>query len=384
LRHRKPKQKLTLPQIFSLLFNPNNTQDLSVHFGEDAEERNATDILIKLTEFTNDMKKAMMKYDRLKEQDAKKEARKKKAAESAKKPTQKSLNTPSRKLFQTPSTSKKNEADSAIRHDPSKPPVNAKMMVSENKASNPRQALMDCIANGKQSTPSLKNARKSTEVVDPRKALFQDIHKRKLKSTTSQVMSNNQTINEQEHDESSTLQSIIKKEANNTLTPGDMRKAMLQSISNRKPVADQKHGVDPRQALLQEIGKQKMKKDDNKDVNNKKEIQNDNEGKRSVDPRQAMLQAITKRQRREEPPVNIGNQFPTDPSNQLLRSILERKSESINDEKDSTTQPEEKKIEHIEFDDQSVSSRSVLRSKRSLGCGIVPDWDCAITTFEPS
>ena len=322
----------------------------------------------------------MIKHDKLKEQETRKKAREKKAAEGIKKNTSKdSIITPRRTPFQTPSTNNEKGIGS------SKTIITKLDKTSQIKAKDPRQALLDCIS---QKNPLVSVKQSEDNISDPRRALFQAITQKKSIPQSQSVPSNNSEEGKNE----SVLQSIIKKKANDSMAMGGGRKAFLQSIASRKSVTgDQKQGIDPRQALFQQINKRKL---DTATQSDSKESQSSRESSKedveSSDPRKVLLQSSGKQRSEKDLSIGMGNGFPLDSSKLLLQSIIQRKSKA--DEKSrvqniASALTSEKNEENVEDDDGSSLlelSQPVVRTSRSLGCGIVPDWDCAVTTFDPS
>lgn len=228
-------------------------------------------------------------------------------------------------MFQTPSTDKK-IAQREENH--------TVLMKQGNTRDKTKNGIESCLKPQQKSVSKgngdkfLKSDRGS-QPHDPRNVLLQDIEKKK------EVKSNNVELRSQEPIETTKL---------------DPREALLQSIVKRQKPSVNGHKdlpkpLDPRQALLQSITQRRVENlsdntpSNNDDLPSNRQI----ESSKPVDPRQALLQSINQRRRVEkssnEPPSN---------------------------------------------NDDSPSVRSVMRSSRSLGCGIVPNWELAITTFDPS
>ena len=263
-------------------------------------------------------------------------------------------------------------------------------------------------ANGTFKEQSLKTKKKPNHFeeakIRPNKALKRSHgnHDTSKKGTeTNNALSGEELAND------STVQSMMKKQANDTLQACDPRTALLQSISkmksddettNIKNVMRQNNNslpTDPRTALLQSITQRKSTDDKNMNktsqiLNNKKMnrlIRNKLEvvNEEGVDPRKAMLQSIVQRRTDADDASDIENPFPINSSNQLLHNILKRK---ITEEDQNTciTMDNNKTICMADEENEASNGdeRKVCRSSRSLSCGIVPDWDIAISTFDPS
>ena len=96
-----------------------------------------------------------------------------------------------------------------------------------------------------------------------------------------------------------------------------------------------------------------------------------------------MLHALVQRQAEKDSSV-MERPFPVNSSNKLLHNILKRKVEDEGNNPTSNTRPgicfQDKENEGVNNDGE----RRVFRSSRSLGCGIIPDWEVAIPTYDPS
>ncbi len=293
------------------------SKNLAAYCGEDGGERAATYVLEILTEFTRNIEDAINKYDSRKEQEAQKEARKKRAAES----TTKAKETPRHNLFLTPSTDKKisqrRENDTVVKQ--------GNTIDKTGSESEKENGFESCLKPQQQSV-SKGNDDRSSQPYDPSKVLLQDI------KMTKEVKSNNMELRSQE---------LI------GTTKLDSREALLQSIVKRqKPRVnahkDSPNPLDPRQALLQSITNRRVENSSDNTPSNNNDLPSNRqiESSKHLDPRQALLQSINQRR-------------------------VEKSSDESNN-------------------DDSPSFRSVMRSSRSLGCGIVPNWELAISTFDPS
>ncbi len=358
---------------------------------------------------------AVVKHDKLKELEAKKEARKKKEIESANKTAASGpADTPRRTLFPAQSS----ETETGVNHQIE----NTTLEGSGNTANeDPRRALMNLLTKKNKNTiVSEKSELKSS----PRKALLQQITKMEtpnanqgdtveneqegimLQSTIKREandslksdrrallhsISSNKSIVEQDTEAIDPRQSMLqeigarKKKVNDERRELDPRQAMLQEIAaKKKKVNDEKVGFDPRQAMLQEIGKRKLSADRQ---NEKDQNLSDGETKEKViDPRKATLQELVKNRSKKDL-IALDDTVSVASSTKLLRQIIARKSDN----------PESKSIEKVgpsteicmeadedETDNVPAPTRNVIRSSRSLGCGIIPAMECAVTTFDPS
>ncbi len=293
------------------------TKELAEYCGEDGGERAATTLLETLAEFTKTIEDAVKKYDHQKEQEAKKEARRKKISESESK-TKESLDTPRRELFKT--IAGINVQDS-----------------TESKIDN------------------IQSSKKNIQVTE---------------------IVRNQCLNNNENDDlnESKLQAAIKKQANATLERVDSRKTVLQNIVRRK-IDDKENAAENIVLFADSNG--------NSRPINKQEVL----AEPISDPRSSLLQSIVQRRVEKDTSGEVDRPFPIDSSNQLLNSILQRKMAKEHDDKQPDSESKKAKI-HLPDEDNEVSCDdrkiSQLRSSRSLGCGIVPDWNVAVPTFDPS
>ena len=318
-------------------------QELAEYCGEDGGERAATTLLETLNEFTKSIEGALLKYDREQERKAKKEAQKKKESTD-------------------------NEANDTSKQQSLK--TKKKQNHFDETKIRPSNAL-------KQSHVNYDASKKSTE--------------------------RNNNFCAEESIKDSSVQSMIKKQANDTLQACDPRTALLQSISKTKSDDETTNStnvirhnnsiaIDPRAALLQSIS-QRNEENTNKrrQAFNRQKINRPTGNKleaveeEGVDPRKAMLQSMIQSRTDTDDASDIENPFPINSSNQLLHDILKRKITEVDQSAGTTTNNKNTIcMADEENEGSSGDDRNVCRSSRSLSCGIVPDWDVAISTFDPS
>jgi len=424
-------------------------KDLAEYCGEDGGERAATTILGILTEFTISIDSAVVKHDKLKEQEAKKEARKKKA-ESATPTTgasKESIDTPRRTLFKTPCGNKKIDVATSSNENPKSALLNAIKNIGNHSTgqskqspskSNPKDVIaINCNDESTLQSIMNKKANNTMTASNDRSALLQLITSRTsntggkrntdaitagndrnvlLQSITSQKTNseiNNDAMTEG-NGRNALLQSITsrksnageeKEKNNDTVTAGNDRNALLQSITNRKSTTGEEKNIDTmtagndRNALLQSITSQKANSEEESQAPNTRDefLQsivrqntsiNRNDGgnpgddkEETIDPRKAFLQSIVKQRHEKETIPEMDDIFSINSSSTLLQNILKRKAEETcsNDENEDAKSSQPAKENEL-----LKPPRAVIRSSRSLGSGIVPDWDLAVTTFNPS
>ena len=288
--------------------------------------------------------------------------------------------------------------------------MNFKPKSNQQQPQNARNALLQEIQKPKlgKSDPlkENKNTNKEREPnpLDGRQALLQSIAQRRSKQDDSDIdkvrdLADSQSSNEKMQTNSiqqsenicnnnidgqnngSTIQTETKKQANDSSATGDNRKGLMDSIINFKPKSNQQQPHNTRNSLLQEIQNIKIPKSEplkeNSSISDKREPN-------PPDGRQALLQSIVQRRSKKDD-SEIDVLFPPDPSNRLLKNILQKKTETANsaqigDKVSAIASNEKGEVNSI----GSTSTRSVVRSRRSLGRGIIPDMDVAITTYDPS
>lgn len=395
-------------------------QELAEYCGEEKEERAARPLLMTLTEFTTSINHAVLKYNRQQEQEAKKEARKKKLNETSNN-TNASIDTPKRALFKTPSTNKTSR-DSIVSQKAKIESV--KKPTSLNHANTPtirasqiiqKESNDEAVVSDSSLQAIIKKRANDTvqEEIHPTRALLHSIQKRK---SQDEAHTSNQDQSFIKNSETRTMRDLQKPQEEEV---NDPREAILQSIKRRArkdsslierpdPTASivqqkskdekikidkleaKKESLDPRKDILESIVKRQETTLPTNASNQQQHIvdrtiEEKQESKQEIyDPREAMLQSIVQRKAGKDS-SGLERPFPTSSSNQLLHKILERKAL---DEKDMNSTISKSRpplcFPDEEHEGANDGERKVFRSSRSLGCGILPDLDIAIPTFDPS
>jgi hypothetical protein len=189
-----------------------------------------------------------------------------------------------------------------------------------------------------------------------------------IKSRGEQNSKNKKDIVEQTESQQKdpVTQSRMKKQEN-----GD-RNDLMRSIKQVK--FKTRNQIEPKgkNALHQELEKRSAQ------ISNiRPQVNHDSDGV-SLDPRQALMRSI-KQGRSYDDKSSIETPFLADDSNRLMKSIIDRKTGERNNDNSTKSNIQEGTGDDLE----SVAESSVMRSSRSLTCGIVPDWEMAVSTFDP-